>query len=326
MSPDEQARYVADCRRHNSSLGPYAIGSHRQVLDSIAALCTANDELPVDRIRPGAAIDGLPNLGKTTLLRAVGRRYERTMRAQWGWETDAGDEYWPVCHICIPGGSTIAGLNAKVIEFFRLVERQKESIDSSTKRIIDALRLAGTSLVLIDDLHFIKPTQLKGQRLNDHLKHLMNEVPATFVFAGVALLEAGIFREGNGKRTQQYAQLARRLGRFPVKPLAPDSDEWRGILRTFERDIRLIGPIRLADRVMSRYLYERTGGSLGELAGLLRLAALESLSRDAAAPSEAKGMTLAVLEGIELSQGAQELRPPARKAPAARRPRSAAAV
>lgn len=308
MREDERDKYLAACLSHNAKLGPYAVGSHKAILDALSALIHANDRLPADRIRPGGAIDGLPNLGKTTLLRVVGRRYHRAMRDHWGRETAAGDEYWPVCHICLPDGSSIRGLNQKFIEFFGLVERDREPLASSTKRVIAALRLAGTSLVLIDDLHYVKPHQLKGQALNDHLKHLMNEVPATFVFAGVGLLEAGIFKEGKGPGSQQYAQLARRLRRFSVQSLAADSSDWAGLLSAIQSDLRLLRSVRLADRVMSDYLFGRTGGSLGDLADLIRLAADLGLERDSVDPENARGITIDVLEAVTLSHGAEASR------------------
>ena len=310
MGDVERVSYRTACLAHNAQLGPYALGNHAAIVDAVDDLCEANERLPDDAIRRGAAIDGLPNLGKSTLLRVIGRRHDRKMRDLWGWETDAGDEYWPTCHICLPSGTSIRGLNGKLMRFFDLVKRDKEPLDSSTERVIDALQRAGTSLVLIDDLHYIKPHQLKGQALNDHLKHLMNEVAATFVFAGVGLLEAGIYREGKGMKTRQFAQLARRLRHLPVTLLTSDDENWRKLLAAFQTDVRLLAPASLTSPVMSEYLYGRSGGSLGDVADLVRLAAEKALKHDTANPERARGLTLEVFEAVTLSQGAEEGRPP----------------
>jgi hypothetical protein len=73
-------------------LGPYALGQVKTIMSELLELIEENDEHPDHHIRRAAAVDGLPSLGKTTILRLIGRSYARRMRDRYGYETEAGDE------------------------------------------------------------------------------------------------------------------------------------------------------------------------------------------------------------------------------------------
>lgn len=282
-------------------------------------------------MRPGAAIDGEPNLGKTTLLRLIGRRYQRQLRARYGLETEQGHEYVPVCYVTLPRESTIKGINEKIAAFYNLPLPQKQSVSRLTQRIIEVMWLCGTSLVLIDDLHYVNPRDLHGKALNDHLKHLMNEVAATFLFAGVGLEHAGIFREGRSQADARFSQMAERLRRFRVEHLDPATREgladWRALLAAIQHDLRLLGPYRLTTNAMADYLYARSQGSIGKLIDLIRLGCELSIGHDSTTRARPAGLSREVLDQVQLSRGAEALRPrtrrPQRSARAATRRKAA---
>jgi hypothetical protein len=311
LSPKELKAVLTSWSEHHGRLGPYELDEATKIADEILVLCQANDELAEHKVRRGAAIDGEPNLGKTTVLRSIGRRYQRIMRERWGDETTSGDEYIPVCHITLPSAASIKDINREIANFFALVARVRESTTVLTDRIVEAMCRCGTSLVLIDDLHHLRPHALNGQALNDHLKNLMNKVPATFVFAGVGLLQAGIFSEGKGGEDKRYAQLASRLRRFEINLIDAyrEPGQWVRLLKAIERDLRLLKPTRLSSKEISGYLFAHTQGSIGILMDLIQLAARESLERDSQHPLGARGITIDVFDATILSQRAEQLRP-----------------
>jgi hypothetical protein len=318
MTPDEflalpeteREAVTAAWRRHNSALGPYVLGHVKQIGDQVIELAEANDALPFDRIRRAAAIDGLPTLGKTTLLRLIAARYHRGKIAEHGTETVYGDEYIPVCIVTLPKDSTIKALNSQIIEFYGHTAPAKATASDLTRRAIHVMQTCGTTMVAIDDLHYMNVRALSGKELNDHLKHLMNEIPATFLLAGVGLEHEGIFKEGRADGEARYAQLSHRTRRFGISSIdISDRDgerEWRSLLRAIEQDVRGLAPVRISDKDTARNLHRRTGGSIGALADLMNLAARRALQHDLRDPRRAVGITVPLLDAIQLSHGAEQ--------------------
>lgn len=314
LRPSERSAYVAACRKHHGSLGPYGLSTFADIRKEAQGLLGSNDDLREDEIRRGAAIDGLPNMGKSTLLRIIGRDYHREVRARYGSETEDGHEYIPVCYVSLPAEQKpgTLGLTQKLFRFYGGVEISRESTTRLSNRLIDLMYDCGTSLVLIDDLHYIKPRQFRGTELANHLKHLMNELAATFLFAGVGLRRSGIFNEGkNNPDEARYAQLAQRLRRYELAPIDVNEregkQEWKRLLAAFSADLRLLRPVRLQDGELPDYLYEQTQGSVGNLKDLVVGAAREALDEDAADPTAARSF-IDILEGIRLSEGAEATR------------------
>lgn len=78
------------------------------------------------------------------------------------------------------------------------------------------MRIAGTELVIIDEVHFLDLSTKEGKVVNDHLKYLANHTAATFVYTGNELEASGLFLEGGAKtRATQTA------GRNDLHKVAP---------------------------------------------------------------------------------------------------------
>jgi hypothetical protein len=169
---------------------------------------------------------------------------------------------------------------------------------------------------------------LSGKELNDHLKNLMNEVPATFMFAGVGLEHEGIFKEGRATADARFAQLSHRTRRFGVSRIEiTDRDgerEWRSLLRAIEQDVRVLGPVRISDPETARGLHRRTSGSIGALVDLMNLAAHRALERDVRDPGRPQGITVPLLDSIQLSHGAEQREGESRRKRGRRKGRDAA--
>lgn len=335
LSPSDRDAFDAERCRFHGSLGPYMVAQARRINADTEELLQANLHLPADRARPSGALDGDPFLGKTTLLRAIGRHYERARRAAAGMYTDEGHEYLPVCHVALPKDSSIAGLNGKLATFMHLPERRKESQASLTRRIVDAMWKCETELVLIDDIHFAAGSRgRRAEDLNDHIKDLMNELAATFLVAGVALEEIRFFGEGKTPSKQRQAQIGGRFRHFAVQPLDIGTDEgladWRALLSAVGRDLQLLGGrTRLDSKEMGLYLFGRSGGSIGHLMELIRIGAERAIKEERDPQAEPRGLTIDLLEQIQIGYSAECRRPKARRRsrgrPRARPPMAVAA-
>ncbi|MBD0844351.1 AAA family ATPase [Streptomyces sp. TRM68416] len=213
----------------------------------------------------GLLITGPPGSGKTTALQQLGQRFEQADRSR------HPDRYLrvPAVYLRIqPGDSTrtvflkLAGL----LPIPRLSGRTSTASVSETVR--KALLSSGTSVVLVDDAFAARPSSRGGAAPVDQLRNLADEVPATFVYAGVEEQEnspSSAFRTSQGRLTHLRAA--------PV----PYGTGWVRMVETLDQALHLRhhqpgSLVRLAQE-----LHAMTGGWPGALAHLVRSAAIEAI-------------------------------------------------
>jgi hypothetical protein len=125
----------------------------------------------------------------------------------------------------------------------------------------------------IDDLHFIDPHRKDGVKVANHLKWLANELPVTFIYAGVGLAERRLFAEGLIGEHAALAETARRWTRLELPPFHVTSNEgrrqWRALLKAAERQLVLAHnqPGMLVD--LADYLFARSSGHIGSFITLI---------------------------------------------------------
>lgn len=257
------------------------------VNDQLDDLLEANEEA-VNRVRAAAAIDAPPSLGKSTTVDAYGLRYHRDQIAELGAYVDDNEDILriPVCRITLTGDVTIKGLHQQLFEFYahpaqrgatgRMLARDLAAIAG------DAVRRHQTRLIIIDDVHFLHPGTENGEKVANELKWLANEYPATFLFAGVALKQRGLFSEGLGSQAAALAQTGRRWTLLRLAPFDPltttGAPVWRDTLLGIEQRLILakMRPGTLAER-LSDYLYIRSTGVIGSLMQLVRLGVIRAI-------------------------------------------------
>lgn len=275
-----------------------------------------SNELRGPGARHGAALDGNPGNGKTTIVSHFGRQCERRCRQSYPHAlTPDGHEYLPVVYVNVDALPTIKGLNHAILTFYGMGPPQRASAGELTQLVLDCAKCCQTSLVVIDDIHLLELRREADRDANNHLKRLANDLQATFVYAGVGLSHGGFMHEGLYGPDAVLAQISQRSKRLPVEPLRRSTQieraTWLGVLQVFERELVLLASKDGDLSAQAEYLWRRTQGVIGSLTQLLTEATAEAID------TGSERMTAKLLDGIDIGYAAEVgagCQPPQRQA------------
>lgn len=235
-----------------------------------------NNNLGKNSGHTGLMVSGDSTVGKTTTVKALMQFvYNAYKRQHTGFDSQ---QQVPVVYIEVPPASTGKLLIIAFAEFFGLPVRSGESMVSIRKRVTAAINAAGTQLIVVDELHNLARRTTGNGESVDVLKSLHNDLPCTFVYAGIDLTSGELL---GGPRGQQLS------ARFDIMLMArynPSRKEdraiWRQLVNGFEKRLPLMDHQQGSLAGMWEYLFERTNGSIGSLARLITGAAIETLTTD----------------------------------------------
>ena len=270
-SKEKVARYKAIRKRYHAALPPLATAALSKISDAVVRMSLTALDMPPG-VRPGALINGLPTLGKSTVLLEAGRIYERRMRQRLGLPEDADldTEYIPVVYTTLSAEETCKGLSTSLLNFYGETHSANWSESKLSNELARQAARSGTSLILIDDIHFLKAKVKQGMAVNTHLKSLMSRINATFAYAGVHVDRTGLLFEGQLEANAQAAQTQRRFKRFDMETFPGDLDELKTVLAGLEKQLILL-KARPGDlQGLAQYVQDRTDGYMGPIAALVR--------------------------------------------------------
>jgi len=301
---DERARSVYDRERlrHAHGFGPIR-SLYTDIHRALERLVVSN-ELRGPGARHGAALDGNPGNGKTTIASHFGRHYERRCRQRHPEELTAdGHEYLPVVYVNVDALPTIKGLNHAILAFYGMGPPNRASARELTQLVLECARCCQTSLVVIDDIHLLELRREADRDANNHLKRLANDLQATFLYAGVGLSHGGFMHEGRYGQDAALAQISQRFKRLAVEPLRRSTEQeratWLGVLQIFERELVLFRSKAGDLTGQADYLWRRTQGVIGSLTQLLTEGAAEAID------TGAERITTNLLDGIDIGYAAE---------------------
>ncbi len=301
---DECSRSAYDVERlrHAHGFGPIR-SLYAEIHHALERLVVSN-ELRGPGARHGAALDGNPANGKTTIASHFGRHYERRCRARYPHElTPDGHEYLPVVYVNVDALPTIKGLNHAILAFYGMGPPKHANARQLTQLVLECARLCQTSLIVIDDIHLLELRREADRDANNHLKRLANDLQATFVYAGVGLSHGGFMHEGLYGADTALAQISQRFKRLAVEPLRrstqPERAMWLGVLSIFERELVLLAAKDGDLTGEADYLWRRTQGVIGSLTQLLTEATAEAID------TGAERITRKLLESIDIGYAAE---------------------
>ena len=148
---DERSRSVYDLERlrHAHGFGPIR-SLYADIHRTLERLVVFN-ELRGPGARHGAALDGNPGNGKTTIASHFGRLYERLCRERHPDElTPDGHEYLPVVYVNVDALPTIKGLNHAILTFYGMGPPSRAGAREMTQLVLECARGCRTSLIVID--------------------------------------------------------------------------------------------------------------------------------------------------------------------------------
>lgn len=241
--------------------------------------------------RRNVVVDGLGGLGKSTIVAELGRKWELTLLREYEIDPLAETDFIPVAYVTLPSPATIKTLNEALADFYEIVRPSKVTADWLARKVKEAAERCCTSMVIVDDIHYLNLRHENHREVNDHLKYLSNSLAATFVFAGIGVEGMGLLSEGKPGESLSLSQTRRRFVRYPVAPFSLHDDahryEWLSLLKAIEQHVPLLQSsdgslVRLAD-----YLFDRSGGFIGSVVELIRQGAALAIEEESEKWSEA---------------------------------------
>jgi hypothetical protein len=239
-----------------------------QVLgDAVASLQRDNNRPP-----SSVVIDAVAGVGKTTIATEFAREFHLQSERTSGITTTDGDQRLPVAFVPVNAGTTLKGLNTKILDFYGHPAAARTRSET-TSIVADFAFSCETQLIILDDLHFVDFNRRNGIEVSNHIKSLTREIPAVFVVVGAGLKEKGFFEEGLSGPEMAYSQTSRRFTRCTVSPFTRRSTNtyraWIELLAIHEAHLKLADsrPGMLVDQ--AALILKRTTGRLISLAQLI---------------------------------------------------------
>jgi len=221
--------------------------------------------------RMGIVLDGLGTVGKSSIAMELGKKYELSWRKNILPKIKGGNfsRPIPVVYVTLPGILAISDFNRLITGFMGISVPASATVSWLNDRIIDAMQQCGTSLVIIDDIHFLQMKNRSAQMINNHLKFLASCVSATFVYAGINVEGSGLLAEGKSKEKAFASQTQHRFKTFQISPFTKDSSDFRDLLASFEASLALMNQPLKSLVLMADFIHDRTGGFMGAISNLI---------------------------------------------------------
>ncbi|KUO21503.1 AAA family ATPase [Streptomyces dysideae] len=209
--------------------------------------------------RYGVLLVGQSGTGKTTALWDAARRCATQ---------DPDDGSVPMVYVRLAPATSPRLLLAELVRCLGVPLRGSSTTADLVVRVSEAMETARTRLVLIDEVHNLRSPSRFGTAVADVLDYLCDRVPATFAFAGIGAPHA------LAAEVTHAAQ--RRLVSVHLSAL-PLGADWEQVVCEAEAALRLHAHEPGSLTAQADLLHQRTGGNVGQLAFLLRAAAVRAV-------------------------------------------------
>lgn len=274
LSEGEHAVYRRKRLRHHMNIPPINTTSVASALSQIMPILEGNALTQRRTAKQSVAISGQPHVGKTVLIEAIGKLFEKPRRDEYGWDVRTSKDglYVPVVMVDLAERTRPVDFDKKLLSFLHAPVGTRATHADIGEAALDHLVRCGTQLVIVDDIHELRMSHEHGQQVNAKIKGIADATGVTFVVAGVDLESAQFLTEGKGSAKHSAAQTRRRFSLFDVEPYAVADDvsrgEWLALLAAIEQELVLVHSREgfLTDHW--DLLFNRTQGLIGTVIAL----------------------------------------------------------
>lgn len=271
MTKEEKATLAKERKRYHSKFGPIQTPALASIVDDAISMAAHNIRSGPGA-RPGMVLDGEGTLGKSTIAIELGKKYERLLRnkVERPINAEQGSDFIPVVYVTLPGELTIKAFNLLIAQFLGIPGAPHRDINWLSQRIIDTAIECRVSLVIIDDIHFLKMKNRSAESINNHFKYLANCISATFIYAGIQVEDTGLLSEGSSKDREKFSQTRHRFKKYTISPFEKGSEDFLKLLLGFEEHLLLVLQKKKGILALADYIHDRTDGYIGAISNLLR--------------------------------------------------------
>jgi hypothetical protein len=223
--------------------------------------------------RPSLIVTGPAAAGKTTALLTVGRACHLAHTRQH--PDPAGPAHAvPVAYVLVPPGASAKALATEFARYLGIPVTARMTQAQITDAVCHTYHQLGVRLVLIDEIHRLKPRTTTGAQTADLLKDLTERIGATFVYAGIDVAATPLFSGLRGAQLAGRASLVE-CGAFPAR--LGKHEPFRELITGVEAALDLRAHRAGTLPRHAAYLHQRTAGRIGSLTRLLRQAAITAI-------------------------------------------------
>ena len=145
----------------------------------------------------GVIVSGEPNIGKTTTVSHIARRFERRRRDI---GRASGGNSIPVIYVSVPPSCTPKLMLGEFAHFLGLPVRAHYNTGELMNTVASVIAACGTELIIVDEIHNINQKYKQMGEASDTLKQLSEKCPGTFVYAGVDVEASGLLDGTRGRQ------------------------------------------------------------------------------------------------------------------------------
>ncbi|WAH96282.1 ATP-binding protein [Arthrobacter sp. MMS18-M83] len=244
-----------------------------QALSRQARIAIARNAASTATARRGIAISGAAGMGKSTSALLLGKRHDRSERKRLGREDDR--QFAPVVYTVVPPATTPKMLMQAFAQWLGLPVLQRATAPMLAEQVVAILRTLGTSLVIVDEVHNLKTNRQAGAEAASTLKQFADRLDATFLYAGIDLPTTDLFAGEMGRQIKAR-MILHEMTPYSIGTKA-SRESWADLVLGVENLLPLAAHIPESLVEESHYLWDRTGGSIGALRGLLSDAAIGAI-------------------------------------------------
>jgi len=219
----------------------------------------------------GVIVSGEPNIGKTTTVSHIARRFERRRRDI---GRASGGNSIPVIYVSVPPSCTPKLMLGEFAHFLGLPLRGHYNTGELMNTVTSVIAACGTELIIVDEIHNINQKYKQMGEASDTLKQLSEKCPGTFVYAGVDVEASGLL---DGTRGRQISSRFDILNLHKFENTGRGKAGWADLLVAVESSLGLIDQHPEAILRHASHLHAATGGVIGDLTGMVHMLAMEAI-------------------------------------------------